>query len=83
MVQMAGTNTLLQLRVPEHLRGRVMSLHSALFLGVFPFSGIVAGVLADRVGEAPVLAVGGALVVCGALGFGRVMLRAGRKPASR
>jgi MFS family permease len=83
MVQMAGTNTLLQMRVPEHLRGRVMSLHSALFLGVFPFSGIVAGVLADRVGEAPVLGVGGVLVVCGALGFGRVMLRAGRKPASR
>ena len=39
MVQMAGTNTLLQLRVPEHLRGRVMSLHSALFLGVFPNHG--------------------------------------------
>ncbi len=79
MVQMAGTNTLLQLRVPDELRGRVMSLHSALFLGVFPFSGLVAGVIADRVGEAPVLGCGGLVVVVGVVCFGRVMLR----PANR
>jgi MFS family permease len=79
MVHLAGTNTLLQLRVPDPLRGRVMALHSALFLGVFPFSGLAAGVIADRVGEAPVLAAGGVLVMCGVLLFGRVML----KPANR
>jgi len=62
------------LRVPDELRGRVMSLHSALFLGVFPFSGLLAGAIADRVGEAPVLLVGGLGVITGVLFFGRVML---------
>lgn len=79
MVQMAGTNTLLQLRVPDELRGRVMSLHSALFLGVFPFSGLVAGAIGDRVGEAPVLLGGGLIVVAGVLYFGRIMLKSANR----
>jgi MFS family permease len=70
MTQMTSTNTLLQLAVPDRLRGRVMALHSALFLGIVPLGGIVAGRAADRVGEANVLAAGGALLFVGALWFG-------------
>jgi MFS family permease len=75
IVQMATTNTLLQTLAPGHLRGRVMSLHTTLFLGVFPLSGLIWGALADRLGEATVLAAGGVLVVAGALLFGRAVLR--------
>jgi MFS family permease len=75
IVQMATTNTLLQTLAPGHLRGRVMSLHTTLFLGVFPLSGLLWGALADRFGEAAVLASGGLLVVAGALVSGRAVLR--------
>jgi MFS family permease len=75
IVTMATTNTLLQTLAPGHLRGRVMSIHTTLFLGVFPLSGLVWGWLADRLGEAMVLAGGGVLVVLGALVFGRGVLR--------
>jgi MFS family permease len=78
MFMMAGVNTLLQLAVPDELRGRVMSLHSSLFLGILPLGGLVAGAFADRVGEAMVLLVGGAIVVCGTAFFGQVLLRATR-----
>jgi MFS family permease len=75
MAQMTTTNTLLQLAVPDHLRGRVMSLHSALFLGVVPVGGVIAGKAADLIGEATVLAACGALLLCGALPLGRALLR--------
>ena len=75
IVTMAATNTLLQTLAPGHLRGRVMSLHTTLFLGVFPLAGLVWGWLADRFGEAAVLAGGGVLVALGALLSGRAVLR--------
>ena len=67
MFMMAGTSTLLQLRVPDNLRGRVMSFHTTVFLGAFPFGGLVAGQLADRYGEPPVLFGAGLLVACGGI----------------
>lgn len=75
MFMMAGTSTLLQLRVPDALRGRVMSFHTTVFLGAFPFGGLVAGQLADRYGESLVLSGAGIIVACGVLCFGRVLLR--------
>ena len=75
MSLMAATNTLLQLRVPDSLRGRVMSFHTALFLGLFPFGGLAAGAIADRYGVAPVIAVGSILVGVGISIFGSVLLR--------
>jgi len=75
MFLMAATNTLIQLRVPDELRGRVMSFHTALFLGLFPFGGLAAGALADSVGEAFVMQWGALVVAVGVLGFGSVLLR--------
>ena len=37
MVQMAATNTLIQIMVPDHLRGRVMAVHIMMFMGMAPF----------------------------------------------
>ena len=75
MVLMTSSNTLIMLLVPDELRGRVMSLHTALFLGVLPVGGVLLGALADRLGVAPVLALAGATVTVGALLIGRVLLR--------
>ena len=75
MFLMAATNTLVQLRVPDGLRGRVMSFHTALFLGLFPVGGLLAGVLADRFGEAAVMEAGSFLVGLSVLAFGSILLR--------
>ncbi len=48
---MALTNTLLQLSVPDELRGRVMSVFSLLLMGVSPLGGMVAGTVAELTGN--------------------------------
>jgi MFS family permease len=45
-------NTTLQRRVPDHLRGRVMSIYSFAFAGLFPFGSLLAGWVASRFGVA-------------------------------
>lgn len=82
MIQMATTNTLLQTIAPDHLRGRVMSLHTSLFLGLFPISGLAAGALADRFGESTVLAVSGVSVMVGGSIAGRALIRRTNHAAS-
>ena len=54
-------NTLLQLTVPDDLRGRVMSIYMLLFAGTTPIGSFLIGVLSDRAG------VSQALLVCAAL----------------
>ncbi|MEP6573259.1 MAG: MFS transporter [Gemmatimonadota bacterium] len=56
------TNTLLQTRTPDHLRGRVMSYYSLMVLGMAPFGSLQAGWVAEHFGVGASLAVGG--VVC-------------------
>jgi len=46
---MATTNTMLQMIVPDHLRGRVMSIYS-LDRGLMPVGALLAGVMAHLVG---------------------------------
>lgn len=41
--------TILQVTVPNELRGRVMGVHSFLFQGLMPCSALLLGVLADRI----------------------------------
>jgi MFS family permease len=41
---------LVQLRSPENLRGRLMGLFMAAFMGAAPFAHLTAGVLAERIG---------------------------------
>ena len=45
-------NTTLQRRVPDELRGRVMSIYSFAFAGLFPFGSLLAGWIASRFGVA-------------------------------
>ncbi|MGN6563768.1 MAG: MFS transporter [Thermomicrobiales bacterium] len=76
----ATANSRLQLITPPHLRGRVMSLYTMLFLGSTPIGSLVLGSLAQHQGVR--LAVGEVAVICG-LGTiaGLLYARAHRQPA--
>jgi len=50
MIQVGASNTLIQSMVPDHLRGRAMSVYSMMYLGVGPLGAMVAGFAADAFG---------------------------------
>ncbi len=76
---LATTNTLLQLVVEDRYRGRVMGLHTVMFLGTQPLGGLVLGALAQRFGApgAALVSGGVSLATAGwlALRLRRVALR--------
>jgi MFS family permease len=55
-----SVSMILQSTVDDRMRGRVMSLYTAAFLGVAPLGGLVAGALADSIGASATLMLGGA-----------------------
>jgi MFS family permease len=57
---MGLASTILQQSVPDHLRGRVMSINTLLFIGLMPFAALGLGGLSDRVGLPRVM--GGAAI---------------------
>jgi MFS family permease len=58
---LATTNTLLQLVVDDAYRGRVMGLHTVMFLGTQPAGSLVLGALAEQVGARRAALVSGAV----------------------
>ena len=58
---LANANSSLQLRTPDGLRGRVMSVYTLLFLGMTPIGHALLGVLADSLGSASAVRVTSAL----------------------
>ncbi len=48
MTQNTTANTLVQTTVPDNLRGRVLSVYAMIFFGFFPFSGLLAGFIAEH-----------------------------------
>jgi MFS family permease len=75
-VQMAATNTIVQSRVPDELRGRVMAVYATMFMGVQPIGSLIAGGVAKKIGAPDTLTIFGALVLLGGLFFVyRVVLR--------
>ena len=74
-ILMAATgNTSIQLEVPDHLRGRVMSVYTTVFSASVPIGGLAMGAVASGFGAAVAIAIGGALsllVGLGALAWGR------------
>jgi len=53
----ATSNTLMQLHVPDHLRGRVMSIYTLMFIGTIPFGSLFAGWLAKFIGAPTTIVV--------------------------
>ena len=81
--QMAATNTLIQNRVPDELRSRVMAVYATMFMGVQPIGALIAGGMAKRITAPHTLTVFGALVLGGSLTFiMRVVMRLGETQAA-
>jgi MFS family permease len=77
--QMAATNTLIQNRVPDELRSRVMAVYATMFMGVQPIGSLVAGGVAKHFGPQTTLTVFGSLVLLGSLIFiSRVVMKLGK-----
>jgi MFS family permease len=82
--QMAATNTTVQNRVPDELRGRVMAVYATMFMGVQPLGALLAGGIAKKIGAPPTLAIFGSLCLAGSLvfaGWVAMRLRAAREAA--
>ncbi len=69
MLQMACSNTLIQVMVPDALRGRVMAVYSMMFMGMAPIGALLGGALADHLGAQLTVAIGGVASVIGAVWF--------------
>lgn len=63
----ASVNTILQTVVPDHLRGRIVSLHVTAFLGMAPIGHFLLGLAAERVGAPLALGTAGAGCLAAAL----------------
>jgi MFS family permease len=70
MLQMSSSNTLIQVMVPDALRGRVMAVYSMMFMGMAPIGALLGGALADHLGAPTTVAIGGVASVAGACWFG-------------
>jgi MFS family permease len=71
MLQLSASNTLLQIMVPDNLRGRMMSFYSMSLIGVTPFGNLLAGAVASHIGAPATLTLGGAICFMGAIIFAR------------
>ncbi|OGS20585.1 MAG: MFS transporter [Elusimicrobia bacterium RIFOXYA2_FULL_40_6] len=66
MLQMASSNTILQLAVDDDKRGRVMAFYTMAFMGMAPFGSLLAGSLAGLIGAPNTVMLGGILCIAGA-----------------
>jgi MFS family permease len=66
---MAATNTTVQNRVPDELRGRVMAVYATMFMGVQPIGSLIAGGVAKHIGAPRTLLVFGVIVLLASLIF--------------
>jgi MFS family permease len=62
MIVTAMTTSLVQLIVPDHLRGRVVSIYMVAFRGGMPLGSLASGYASNFVGVPTVLAINGVLV---------------------
>jgi len=64
----SNSNSTLQMHVPDHLRGRVLSLYAYVFFGTAPLGGLLTGWLSQRGTTPALLVAGGTALVVAALG---------------
>ncbi len=62
MIFINSSNALIQSLVPDELRGRVMSIYTLTFFGFMPIGALLAGWVAERLGE-PMMVLLAALIV--------------------
>jgi hypothetical protein len=57
----------IQLEVPDELRGRVMSVYTTVFAGTSPIGGLLLGAIAANAGAPAAIAIGGVVSLVAAL----------------
>ncbi|HEY4844876.1 MAG TPA: MFS transporter [Candidatus Dormibacteraeota bacterium] len=62
-----GTNTFVQVRSPDRMQGRMVSLYSVLFIGVTPVGNVLAAIVAHFFGPSTAVWLGGALTAVAGL----------------
>lgn len=74
-----SVNTTLQINSPDHLRGRVMSIYTLVFLGLAPLGSLFSGTIANAGGAPAGLAAG---AVIGLISIAAVLIWGKRQPVS-
>ena len=72
VTQLSTGNSLLQLNVPDQMRGRIMSLFSLIIIGSVPFGSMLYGTVATFLGPSLALTLGS---LSAALVSGYILLR--------
>jgi MFS family permease len=67
IMQNTTSNTLVQALVPDHLRGRVMSVYSLMFMGAMPIGSLLAGSLAQAYGTTATIVFGAGVTLAFAI----------------
>jgi len=75
MMQIAGTNTLVQTLADDKMLGRVISLYAVALFGGAPVGALLEGMLAHRIGAIHTIAIAGVLCMAGALVFASALPR--------
>ncbi len=74
--QMAATNTIIQQRVPDEMRSRLMAVYATMFMGIMPIGALIAGFIAKHIGAPRTMLMFGATVLVGCLFFiSRVVMK--------
>jgi MFS family permease len=63
MMVMNNSNAMMQSNVPDHLRGRVMSVYTLVFFGAMPLGALFAGTVAQKIGEPPTVMLGAGILI--------------------
>jgi MFS family permease len=80
--QMAATNTIIQQRVPDEMRSRLMAVYATMFMGVQPIGALIAGGVAKHLGASYTLLAFGSIVLIGSMVFiTRVVMKASPRGA--
>jgi MFS family permease len=75
MMQIAGTNTLIQTLADDKMLGRVISLYAVALFGGAPLGALLEGMLAHRIGAIHTLAIAGILCMASSLVFASALPR--------
>jgi MFS family permease len=79
MISMGATiATMIQLTSPDHLRGRVMSVYTTVFVGSTPIGGLISGAIAAAFGTPAAFLVAGVVSLLTVGGAALWLVRGGR-----
>jgi MFS family permease len=63
MMVLNVTNAMIQSRIADEMRGRVMGIYTFFFFGAFPLSSLVAGWAAEKIGEPLTVIISAAILL--------------------